>query len=190
MGRRAYLVGQRGESDAVRPAPFACHFDTAIYRFGNPVFARIHKVVEIDFGPQYLDFDWPSELAASAGCNRGVAGVDPRKCIPEPAVSRHLDNLEVVVNEPVGPSTRFTYRPDDPQLVGAATDSFLEIGICVVDRVDAAIAIDVHWWKPHWQRHTRDQLILVHRVRFGNLQSEFAEVVIIEGGLALAHADF
>src|SRR5919202_4940842 len=98
-------------------------------------------------------------------------------------------NLEVVRDEAVVPLAALAYCPDHPQLVGAAPDRLLDVGIGYEDRVDVGVAVDDHRREPHWERDAGSQIVFTHLLGREHLQLVPAEVVDVEGRLLLRGAE-
>ena len=132
---------------------------------------------------------WRPYSLCSPAADCGVVALDPLERGAQLAVRHRLDHLEVLGDEPVAPLAARAHRPDHPQLVGTAVDRLLEVGVGRHHRVDVHGAVDLDRREPHRQRHRGDQPVLVHAGGLDHLLVVGAEVVEVEGRLAVGAAD-
>ena len=75
------------------------------------------------------------------GRQLGVAALDPSQHAAEVAVGDGLDDAEVDADEAGPPLGALADGPDDPELVRAALDGLLEVGVREEDGIDVGVAV-------------------------------------------------
>src|SRR5215212_11857524 len=140
-------------------------------------------------GLEFLDFNVAAELAYFASRKCLVVRLDAVQNSPVTPYGAGFDYLEIGGDEAGLPFILITDRPDDPELVGAATDRLFDVGIGDVNRINVRLSIDVRRRKPHRERDTSHQHVFRHVFGFDHLKLFTAEVEDVERPIEFARAN-